>query len=700
MSRNVRTDTPETGQCERALKASEAKYRTFFETVHDAAFLADVATGRILEANSQAQNLLGWSLDEFRTKTYLDILVSASREEGKRLFELDNKEIAGKTYELTLRHRDGTPVPVQGSTMLYVDETGRCLSFGVFHDLRERRGKEAALQLEEARLEAVLKLNQMPATNFDTLAEFALEEAVRLTSSSYGFLALLSADGTTASLYCLSKSALRDCRMPVLPTQLNVKMSGVRAEAIRRRKPVLLNGLPGDGVGDLTIPDGHVPINRLLLTPILDRENVVLLAGVANKETLYDDSDVRQLTLLMSEMWSVYTRRKAEEEGRQLESQMKHVQKLESLGVLAGGIAHDFNNILMAILGHVDLVRMSLPSDHEIQGHLEPIVTASKRAAELCRQMLAYAGKSYTERKNLQLNDLIREMSKIIEVSVSKKAVVDYRLGDGLPEIEADPAHVRQVLLNLLTNASESLENKPGTIIVQTKKMECDQAFLAGISLEKNAKEGCYVALEISDTGCGMDSSIQERMFDPFFTTKFTGRGLGLAAVLGIVRGHHGAIRVYSKQGNGTTFCVFLPAVGLGASPSRPKCDISAWRSMGTILLADDEAEIRRVASMMLSYYGFKVIIAKDGREAVELCRQRGAELTAVMLDLTMPHLDGYEVHLQVKKQFPRLPVILMSGYTEGESTRQFATDGLAGFLQKPFEIRSLGEKLRSILEP
>ncbi|MBP7635948.1 GAF domain-containing protein, partial [Candidatus Ozemobacteraceae bacterium] len=388
----MRTDTPETSQCERALKASEAKYRTFFETVHDAAFVADVATGTILEANRQAQNMLGWSLDEFRMKTYLDVLIPASREEGKRLFELDNKEIAGKTYELTMMHRDGTPVPVQGSTMLYVDEIGRRLSFGIFHDLRERRSKEAALQLEEARLEAVLKLNQMPATNFDALADFSLEEAVRLTSSHYGFLALLSADGATASLYCLSASALRDCRIPVLPTQLNVKMSGIRAEAIRRRKPMLLNGLPGDGIGDLAIPEGHVPINRLLLTPILDRENVVLLAGVANKEALYDDSDVRQLTLLMSEMWSVYTRRKAEEEGRQLESQMKHVQKLESLGVLAGGIAHDFNNILMAILGHVDLVRMSLPPDHEIQGHLEPIVTASKRAAELCRQMLAYAG--------------------------------------------------------------------------------------------------------------------------------------------------------------------------------------------------------------------------------------------------------------------------------------------------------------------
>ncbi|HQG29614.1 MAG TPA: PAS domain S-box protein, partial [Candidatus Ozemobacteraceae bacterium] len=168
----MRTDTPEPGQCARALEASEAKYRTLFETIRDAAFVADGTTGRILEANRQAQNMLGWSLDEFRTKTYLDVLVPASREEGKRLFELDNEEIAGKTYELTLQHRDGTSVPVQGSTMLYIDEAGRRLSFGVFHDLRERRSKEAALHREEARLEAVLKLNQMPAMRFDALAEF------------------------------------------------------------------------------------------------------------------------------------------------------------------------------------------------------------------------------------------------------------------------------------------------------------------------------------------------------------------------------------------------------------------------------------------------------------------------------------------------------------------------------------------------
>lgn len=686
--------------CELALKASEAKYRAFFETVNDAVMVADAATGRIVEANRQAQQLLGWSLEELKGKKYLDVHPPDVHEDARRIFELASEKKIGKVFTLVAMHRDGTRIPVEIVTTIYIDESGRRTIFGVLHDLRERLRGEAARSLEGARLEALLKLNQMTASSFDALAEFALEEGVRLTSSAYGYLALLSDDGTNATLYSLSKSALRDCRIQTPPMQQDVKMLGLRAEAIRLRRPLLLNGLPGDGTERIRLPEGHIPISRLLTVPIIDRDKVVLLAGVANKESLYDDSDVRQLTLLMSEMWSLYSRRKAEEDGRRLERRMKHMQKLESLGVLAKGIAHDFNNILMTILGHVDLAKMSLPLEHEALDHLEPIAIASKRAAELCQQMLAYAGKSYTERKVFNLNDLIREMSKIIEVRISKLAVVDFRPGGDLPGIEADPAQMRQVILNLVINASESLDNRPGTIIIQTRKMDCDHRYLAEISLEKTVREGCYVVLEISDTGCGMESSVQESMFDPFFTTKFTGRGLGLPAVLGIVRSHHGAIRVYSTPGQGTTFCVFIPSAGSESPLTGEKCDVSAWRGSGTILLADDEAEICNVTSMMLTHYGFKVIIAHDGREAVELCAQHGDELTAVMLDLTMPCLDGGEVQLHVKKMFPHLPVILMSGYGESEIISRFAGDGFAGFLQKPFHIRSLGEKLRSVLEP
>lgn|GEM_PF-1861146 len=689
----------DTSGCKLALKASEAKYHTFFETVDDAVFVADADTGCIIEANRRAQQLLARTLEELQKMRYIDIHPPETHVEVKRIFEMDYAVKGGAKFDLTVLDRDGMRIPVRLVTTLFVDETGRRSAFVVLHDLRERRRAEAALLLEESRLEAVLKLNQMSASNFETLAEFALEEGVRLTGSIYGYLALLNEDGTSVNLYSLSKSAMRDCRMTALPGRQNVKMSGLRAEAVRLRKPIITNEYSESDSGGIAIPGGHVPICRLMNVPILDDDEVVILAGVANKESPYDDSDVRQLTLLMSEMWSLYSRRKAEEDGRRLETRMKHVQKFESLGVLAGGIAHDFNNILMTILGHVDLARLSLPAEHEATGHLEPIIAATRRAAELCRQMLACAGRSYTERHALNLNDLICEMSKIIEASISKKASIDFHLCDDLPEIEADPSQIRQVILSLVSNASEALEGRSGSITVQTRKMNCGQKELAGISLEKTVKEGCYASLEVIDTGCGMDKATQEQMFDPFFTTKFTGRGLGLAAALGIVRSHHGAIRCSSNPGTGTTFHVLFPAMEEKPLQEQVEGDIGAWRGQGTVLLADDEPEVCDVAAMMLASFGFKVICAKDGSEAVELCRRHGHELVAVMLDLTMPHLDGYEAHIRVKELYPDLPIILMSGYSEKEIIRQYACGGLAGFLQKPFQLQALGEAVRAVLK-
>ncbi|HOY66005.1 MAG TPA: GAF domain-containing protein [Candidatus Ozemobacteraceae bacterium] len=547
--------------CEAALRGSEAKYRAFFETVQDAAIVIDIASRQILEANRQMVKLSGWSLEELQQKCCLELSPPEEHSHVERLLDLDTGEQAGTTYELVLVHRDTTRIPVDVATSLYVDEAGRRLAFGVLHDLWKRRAREAALHLEETRLEAILKLHQMAASEFEEFSGFALEEGVRLTSSEYGFLALVSRDGTTATLYSLSRHALRDCHMNVGPTQRDVLLTGSRAEAVRSCRPVILNDLPGNTIRGIPLPDGHVSINRLLHVPILDRGRVVMLAGVANKGEEYTDADIRQLTLLMSEVWSLYRRRKAEEEGRRLEARMKRVRKLESLGIMAGGIAHDFNNILMTILGNAELVRLGVAPDHEAAGHLDAIRDGAKRAAELCRQMLAYAGKGFTLSRVFDLNELLRELMHGIESRVSKNAVVDFRADGERLDIEADPVQIRQVVLNLVANASEALGENPGTISVRTKSMDCDREALAAIFLERTIREGRYVVLEIGDTGCGMEPWVQERMFDPFFTTKFTGRGLGLSAVVGIVRSCHGAIRVTSRPTAGTTVSVFLPSV-------------------------------------------------------------------------------------------------------------------------------------------
>jgi two-component system cell cycle sensor histidine kinase/response regulator CckA len=392
-------------------------------------------------------------------------------------------------------------------------------------------------------------------------------------------------------------------------------------------------------------------------------------------------------------------RKRAEEERLQLERQIQHVQKLESLGVLAGGIAHDFNNLLMAILGHADLALMGLSPVSPARASLDEIVKASRRAAELCRQMLAYSGRGRFVVQTLDLAEVVREMSHMLEVSVSKKATLFYDFPPGLPGLEADAAQLRQVIMNLVLNASEAIGERGGLVAIATGAMQCDRAYLTGTWLHEEIPEGLYVFLEVIDTGCGMDAATRTRIFDPFFTTKFTGRGLGLAAALGIVRGHKGAIKVNSEPGKGSTFRVLFPALRRSAEEAVPEtAPASGWRGAETILLVDDEESIRSMGAQMLQRLGFTVLMAADGREALEVFRAHEAAIALVLLDLTMPHMDGVEAFRELRRLREDVRVIISSGYSEQEVTQRFVGKGLAGFIQKPYRSDALAAVLRRAL--
>ena len=263
---------------------------------------------------------------------------------------------------------------------------------------------------------------------------------------------------------------------------------------------------------------------------------------------------------ILANVRDITERMQMEEKHRKIEDRMREVQKLESLGVLAGGIAHDFNNLLMSILGRADLALFSLSETSPACQHLEEIIRASHRAADLCRQMLAYSGKGRFVIGRFDMSEIVREMGEMLNVSISKNAMMQYSLAEGLPPVEVDATQIRQVVMNLITNASEALGDGQGIISVKTGVMECDEACLSGSYLDDKLPGGTYVYLEVSDTGCGMDSETLTRIFDPFFSKKFTGRGLGLAAVLGIVRGHKGAIKIYSEVGKERPlrFCCLL----------------------------------------------------------------------------------------------------------------------------------------------
>jgi two-component system, cell cycle sensor histidine kinase and response regulator CckA len=384
----------------------------------------------------------------------------------------------------------------------------------------------------------------------------------------------------------------------------------------------------------------------------------------------------------------------AEEKRHKSEQQMLHVQKLESLGVLAGGIAHDFNNILLAIMGNASLALHRLPDDSPAQQHLRQIEQAAEKAADLARQMLAYSGKGRFVLEALDLNRLIREMTSMLEVTITKKVELRFHLAEELPAIIADATQIRQIVMNLAINASEAIGEASGIISFATGWRTCDREYLAETWLNDELPAGRYVFLEVSDTGCGMEPSTVERIFEPFFTTKFTGRGLGMAAILGIVRGHKGAIKVYTEPGNGSSFKVYFPASERAADEASPHSADLLWRGKGTVLLVDDEETVRAVGTEMLGELGFQVLTAADGVEALQLYRARGREIAIVLMDLNMPHLNGEETFHELRRIDPQVRVLLSSGFSEQEVTRKFLGQGLAGFVQKPYTLDILRESL------
>jgi len=392
--------------------------------------------------------------------------------------------------------------------------------------------------------------------------------------------------------------------------------------------------------------------------------------------------------------------KRAEEDQRKLEQRVMESQKLESLGVLAGGISHDYNNLLTSILGNAELALGELPAASPAAAYLRDIEQVSRRAADLCRQLLAYSGKGRFVVQSISLNDLVREMSHLLSVSISKKVQLRCEFTPELPSVIADTTQIRQIVMNLITNASEAIGESSGVVTLSTGVVHCDAKYLTGVVGDNDPRpEGEYVYLEVSDTGCGMDAETLRRIFDPFFTTKFTGRGLGLAAVMGIVRGHKGALRVLSEKGRGTVFTVLLPAHHQPAeSLEGARRDGFQREGHGLILLADDEESIRNMVTRLLTKAGFEVLAAVDGRQALELFEQHHGAVRLVILDMTMPHLDGEACFHEMRRISPKVKVVMTSGYDEQEVIARFVGKNLAGFVQKPYRASDLLPKIWEVI--
>ena len=632
----------------RTLKQSIPYYATLIESAADAIFVEDT-NGRIIFANPSAAHLSGYSNTELLKMNLRELFSEAEILRVPLRYDLLKQGKTVKT-ERSLTQKNGTLVPIEMSSRLMPD--GKYHSF--FRDITERKQADETLRLSEHKFSQIFHMTP------DAIALTRMEDGQFIDiNQAYCDISGWSRQELIGSSAISEKINIwhdHNDRKRMVQTLLDEReVLGFEAEFIGR--------------------EGNL-ITGLLSARIIQ---------------INDEPCILTITKDITEWKSLLTKQ------QKLEEQMLQVQKLESLGVLAGGIAHDFNNILMAVIGHCELAQRRLTTESPAMEHLRQINLAAERAADLANQMLAYSGKGKFVIEAVNFSQVIKEMEHILSVSINKKATLRYDLAKDLPSVEADATQLRQIAMNLVINASEAIGDQSGVIAVSTGVMECDNAYLQEIWLDEDLKPGPYVYLEVADTGCGIETEAVNRIFEPFFSTKFTGRGLGMAAVLGIVRGHHGAIKVYTEVGSGSTFKVLLPASSLPATSQQPNLEVEPLHGSGLVLLVDDEATVRNIGSEMLADFGFETITACDGREALDIFQQRSRDIKFVLMDLTMPRMGGEEAFRELRRIDPDVKVIICSGYNEQEVSQKFVGKGLAGFLKKPYLLDSLQKLIQQV---
>jgi len=634
------------------IEQSPLKLAAIVESSHDT-IIGKTLEGTIFSWNAAAEEMYGYKKEEVLGKSISIIVPPDRQDEVDGILKKLRKGEHIEQYETTRRRKDGKHINVSLTFSLIRDANGKVEGASVIaRDITARKKAEARFQL-------------------------ALEAAPSgiIMTDDQGRITLVNSQIERYFGYASDELIGQNVEM-LIPKAFRKEHPKLREEFLKKPETRWMGA--GRDLFAVRKDGSEFPV-EVGLNPIKTEHGIEVLAVVVD----------------------ITKRKRLEEERRNLEKQLQHTQKLESLGVLAGGIAHDFNNLLTGILGNADLALMELSPVSPIRKYVENIQKSSIRASDLSNQMLAYSGKGRFLIQALDLNQVIEEMTHLLRVSISKTALLKYNLYPGLPAMEGDATQIRQVIMNLITNASEAINNKSGIISITTGVIDCDAHYLRETFFDEGLEEGFYVYVEVADSGVGMDKETQNRIFDPFYTTKVTGRGLGLAAVIGIVRGHKGAIKVYSEKGRGTTFKLLFPCSDKDAVKiPKEAMTIGSYRGEGTVLVVDDEDTVRAVARNTLEMAGFEVITASDGREGLKVFEEIKDQLSLVILDLTMPHIGGEEVYRKIRRIKAGMPVILISGYNEHELSNRFAGKGLAGFIQKPLRPAMLLTAVKRALEP
>ncbi|MEX2261624.1 MAG: ATP-binding protein [Bryobacteraceae bacterium] len=385
-------------------------------------------------------------------------------------------------------------------------------------------------------------------------------------------------------------------------------------------------------------------------------------------------------------------------ERKELEERLLQTQKTEGLALLSGTVAHDFNNLLTAILGGASLALDSLSRTDPARPILENVLCAGERASEIAAQLLNYSGRKRSPWGPIDLSERLDETARLIQASISKKVRLNLDLARDLPPVAGDSAQIQQVLMNLLINAGEAIGEAGGDVYVATRMRIVNMEEIRRLHAPDGFPPGEYVSLEVRDTGCGMDEATRERIFNPFFTTKATGRGLGLAAVVAIVYGHNGALHVTSAPFQGTRFEVLLPVSRERPADGRVLSSLRALSGKGTILVVDDEEVVRNAVKASLERYGYDVLLARNGLEAVAVFREAADEVALIVLDLFMPSMSGAEALEEMLRIRPGVRALVFSGLSEMEALKHFTVRGVSGFIQKPHTAAQLAAKVKGAL--
>ncbi|MGO9097449.1 MAG: response regulator [Bryobacteraceae bacterium] len=690
-------EVTEKRRAQEALRRAKEEWERTFDSVPDLIAILD-NEHRVVRANRAMAERLGLTPEECVGLTCFQCV---HKTEQPPEFCPHAQTVRDGLEHVAEVHEDNLGGDFLVSTTPLRDEHGRMVgSAHVARDITARKRAEERIRHQNAVLEGINRIlrEALTSESEEELGRACLAVAEEVTQSKFGFVGEIGPSGRLDAI-AISDFGWEACKVETagqrkLPKGFEIH--GLYGRVILDGQGFFTND-PASHPDSVGTPEGHPPLTAFLGVPLKHDGKTTGMIGVGNREGGYSAQDLESLEALALAVVQVFMRKRAERAVRAGEERLRQAQKMESIGLLAGGVAHDFNNLLTSIMGNASLLQEEVLE--ESRDKLSALLLATDKAADLTRQLLAYAGKGRFLVESLNLSRIVREMTDLLRASIPKKVAIKLALKPDLPGILADRGQMQQIVMNLVINAAEAIgADQSGTVSVATRAQEVSGTDrILDEATARPLAPGSYVCFEVTDTGCGMDSETRKKIFDPFFTTKFIGRGLGLAALAGIVQQHSGAIELETAPGRGATFRIFLPAVAAAGAP-RPDAPQPELRGKGTILVVDDEAPVREVVLGTLERYGYRVLEARDGSEAVRVFEEHAGEIGLVLLDLTMPVVGGDEVIGALKARRAGVSVIVMSGYGESEVAEKFAGQDVSGFLQKPFTAARLAEVVKKAL--